>query len=117
MLLVPKPNQIISTALSQHRIEKKLNLKICKVATQRNVKFQFICGLQNRTLPTFILPIGSGLRRISGVFPGLPIRLTMDECSITTDFPFGLSAIELHCGKCRQQILTRKKNFIYIYKT
>lgn len=53
MYFVPEPNQIISPVLWQHKIEnwKKKEKKI------KEVKLQYICGLQTPTLPTIILLI------------------------------------------------------------
>ena len=55
VICVPKPNHAISTALLQHRT---FNLKKRKIATLRNVKLYYICGLQKCTLPTSIPVIG-----------------------------------------------------------
>lgn len=49
--------KIISTVLLQDKTEK-LNPKKLKVASSRNVKFQFICGLHKRTLPTLLWQLG-----------------------------------------------------------
>ena len=45
---MPKPDQSISTALSQHKIQNR---------TLKNVTLQHIPDLQEWTLPTFILGI------------------------------------------------------------
>ena len=55
LFFVPKPNQVLSTALSQHAIE---------IWTQRNVQFQYMYGLQKRALPTFTLAIGLGRHKL-----------------------------------------------------
>ena len=78
---VPKPNQSISTALSQHKIQNW---------TLKNAALQHIPDLQEWTLPTFILGIGLVLLsislKVSTVETWLAPQITESKfCSLTSN--------------------------------